>query len=126
MNFLSMNVYINAWLDCSHPFISIHNKFDDDVLLHFNEDKVNQLFDSGDLCIDDFQNTDSDHQLTVIAELLAIQSNERIKIQLAELHGGLKRRAPKAVTKFPNQIAIQTTKTSKQIIPISTLQAVAP
>ena len=47
MNFLSMNVYINAWLDCSHPFISIHNKFDDDVLLHFNEDKVNQLFESG-------------------------------------------------------------------------------
>ncbi len=117
MKFLTMNMYINAWLDCSKPFISIHNKFDDDVLLYLNTEKVRQLLESGDICVEDFQITDDDQQLDVIANLLAIKSSERIKEQLKDLQGTIKERTPKQVTNIPGRMV----KSSDQALPVTVL-----
>ena len=89
-----MNIYINAWLDCSHPFISIHNKFDDDLLVHFNAESVNQLIEEGDVFIEDLQSTDLDIQMEVATNLIAIKSDETIKQQITDISSTLKRREP--------------------------------
>lgn len=119
MRFLTMNVYMNAWLDCSRPFISIHNRFDDDVLLHLNTDRVNQLIDSGDICVEDFQTTDTEQQMKLITNLLAHKSSEKIKHQLKGLQGGVKRRASKTVAdSFKNQI-----KQKRELHPVTFLHS---
>ncbi len=97
MKFLTMNIYINAWLDCSHPFISIHNKFDDDLLVHFNAESVNQLIEDGEVFIEDLQSTDPDIQMEVATNLIALKSCERIKQQIHDLSTVLKTREPTAV-----------------------------
>lgn len=89
-----MNIYINAWLDCSHPFISIHNKFNDDLLVHFNAESVNQLIEDGEVFIEDLQSTDPDIQMEIATNLIAIKSGETIKQQITEMSTTLKRREP--------------------------------
>ena len=89
-----MNIYINAWLDCSNPFISIHNKFDDDLLVHFNAESVSQLIEDGEVFIEDLQSTDPDMQMEVATNLIAIKSFENIKQQINNMCTTLTRREP--------------------------------
>ena len=94
MKFLTMNIYINAWLDCSNPYISIHNKFDDDLLAHFNSESVNQLIEDGDVFVEDLQSTDPDIQMEIATYLIALKSSERIQQQIYSLSNLLKTREP--------------------------------
>ncbi|HIP95348.1 MAG TPA: hypothetical protein EYH20_08440, partial [Leucothrix sp.] len=94
MKFLTMNIYINAWLDCSNPFISIHNKFDDDLLVHFNAESVSQLIEDGEVFIEDLHSTDPDIQMEVAANLITIKSFENIKQQINDMCTTLTRREP--------------------------------
>ena len=89
-----MNIYINAWLDCSNPFISIHNKFNDDLLVHFNAESVSQLIEDGEVLIEDLQSTDPDIQMEVATNLIAIKSFENIKQQINNMCTTLTRREP--------------------------------
>lgn len=91
-NWLAINMYIDAWLDCSNPYISIHNKFDDDVLVHFNAEKVEQLICEGDVVVEDLQSTDPSVQLDTITSLMAIQKGESIKQQILEVGASIKQR----------------------------------
>ncbi len=106
MKLLTMNIYINAWLDCSHPFISIHNKFDDDLLVHFNAKSVNQLIEDGEVFLEDLQSTNPDIQMEIATSLIAIKSGETIKQQITEMSTTLKRREP--------AVAINKVTTSKK------------
>lgn len=92
IKFLTMNVYINAWLDCKSPFISLHNKFDDDLLLHFNSKRVEQLIDDGEIHIEDLKSTDSDVQIELISTLMAVKSQDKIHKQMVEISSTLNRR----------------------------------
>ena len=92
-----MNIYINAWLDCSHPFISIHNKFDDDLLVYFNAESVNQLIEGGEVSVDDLQSTDLDMQMEIVTNLMAIKSGETIKQQMTEMSKALIKRCEPVV-----------------------------
>jgi len=103
MKFLTMNIYINAWLDCSNPYISILNKFDDDLLVHFNAESVNQLIEDGDVFIEDLQSTDPDIQMEVATNLIAIKSVENIKQQINDMSTTLTRREP---TLIKNNISV--------------------
>ena len=94
MKFLTMHIYINAWLDCSNPYISIHNKFDDDLLAHFNSESVNQLIEDGDVFVEDLQSTDPDIQMEIATYLIALKSSERIQQQIYSLSNLLKTREP--------------------------------
>lgn len=70
--FLTINIYINAWLDCKSPFISIHNTHDRDLLAHFNAEKISQLIENGDLYVEDLQSTDHEILMEKVMTLLVI------------------------------------------------------
>ncbi len=93
-----MNIYINAWLDCSHPFISIHDKFDDDLLAYFNAEDIRQLIENGEVFIDDLQSTDPDTQIKVATDLITFKSSKRIKQQITDISTQLKKREYAPVT----------------------------
>ena len=118
-----MNIYINAWLDCSNPFISIHNKFDDDLLAHFNAKSVNQLIEDGEIFIEDLQSTDPDIQMEIATNLIAIKSSETIKQQISDMSDTLKRR--EANVTRDNIRTIKKPKTQiTDLFPSSLLQSV--
>lgn len=94
VNFLTMNIYINAWLDCRHPFISIHNRFNDDLLVYFNEKEVNQLIANGEITIADLHSTDPNIQMEVITDLIAIKSSQKVQKQVSTLGTQLRKRQP--------------------------------
>ncbi len=94
MKLLTMNIYINAWLDCSSPFISIHNKYDDDLLVHFNAESVNQLIKDGEVFLEDLQSIDPDIQMEIAISLIALKSRERIKQQIYGISKTLQTREP--------------------------------
>ena len=104
-DWLTINIYINAWLDCSNPFISLHNKFDDDVLAHFNTERVTQLIEDGELVVEDLQSSDPLIQMDVISDLIAIQSGEAIKKQIVNMSLAMKRREPKPEKQYAIQVA---------------------
>ncbi|MCF6190818.1 MAG: hypothetical protein L3J51_10080 [Cocleimonas sp.] len=107
MKYLTMNIYINAWLDCSNPYISIHNKYDDDLLVHFNSERVNQLIDDGEIFIEDLKSSDPDIQMEVATNLIALKSGERIKQQIHDLSTVLKTREPTTlVDKVINEVKV--------------------
>ena len=97
MKSLTINIYINAWLDCSNPYISIHNKFNDDLLAHFNSESVNQLIEDGDVFVEDLQSTDPDIQMEVATNLIALKTSERIQQQIHNLSTLLNTRKPTTV-----------------------------
>ena len=120
--FLTMNIYINAWLDCSNPFISLHNKLNDDLLAHFNTEKVKQLIDNGEIYIEDLQSTNEQIQLDVVTNLLAIKTNENIKKQMGKIKKGLKQRDTIATEKPIKRIKRLRPKVI-DLFPSSTLQS---
>lgn len=86
MKLLTQYIYINAWLDCSSPFISLHKKADDDLFAYFNTDKVNRILDSGDITLEDLQSTNLKTQSSTIKYLIALDSVEKIKRQIKSLN----------------------------------------
>ena len=90
--FLTMNIYINAWLDCRHPFISIHNKVNDDLLAYFNSEEANQLIENGEITLNDLQSTDPKTQMEVVTNLIEIKSNEKIQPQINNISRQIKQR----------------------------------
>lgn len=125
MNILTMNIYINAWLDCSSPYISIHNKFDDDLLAHFNAESVNQLIEDGEVFIEDLQSTNPDIQMEIATNLIALKSSERIKRQIHSLATSLKIREP---SKIIDNVNVNASKKSRiqlaDLFPSKLLQSV--
>ncbi len=79
MNFLTMNVYVNAWLDCHHPYIAVHNKNDGDVMAFFNSTKVNQLIESGEVSIEDFESSDENTRAELISTLLRVKFTDSVE-----------------------------------------------
>ena len=130
-SWLTINMYINAWLDCTNPYISVHNKFDDDVLAHFNTAKVNQLIADGEIAVEDFQSSDPFIQMDIITDLIAIQSSERIKKQVKNIGLSLKKRESKNIH-VQRENPTESVRKSKKIherytnnlFPIATLKAI--
>ncbi|GAA0417158.1 hypothetical protein GCM10009133_27060 [Cocleimonas flava] len=79
MNFLTMNIYVNAWLDCHNPHISIHNKFDGDLMAFFNSQKVSQLIESGEVSVSDFESSDENTRSELISTLLSFKFSDSMK-----------------------------------------------
>ena len=92
MNFLTMNIYVNAWLDCRNPYIAIHNKHDGDLMAFFNANKVNQLIENGEVSIEDFESTDESTRLELISTLLTVKFADSIKDELKKRGRSLKSR----------------------------------
>lgn len=84
MKLVSFNIEINAWLDCSHPFISLHNKNDGDLMAYFNSDKINELIATGDITVDELQSTNQVSNIETVTTLLSIKQQEAIYKRLQE------------------------------------------
>jgi len=84
MKLVSFNIEINAWLDCSHPFISLHNKNDGDLMAYFNSDKINELIATGDITVDELKSTNQTSNIETVTTLLSIQQQEAIYKRLQE------------------------------------------
>lgn len=95
MKLVSLNIQINAWLDCSHPFISLHNKNDGDLMAYFNADKINSLIDKGEITVDDFKTNSVDSQIETITTLLSIKQQDAVLKRLQETRFTLKLRDKK-------------------------------
>ncbi|MEH6458160.1 MAG: hypothetical protein V7749_17655 [Cocleimonas sp.] len=84
MKLVSLNIQINAWLDCSHPFISLHNKNDGDLMAYFNADKINSLIDGGEITVEELQSNSLDSQIETISTLLTIKQQDAIYRRLQD------------------------------------------
>ena len=84
MKLVSLNIQINAWLDCSHPFISLHNKNDGDLMAYFNADKIISLIENGEITVDDLQSNSLDSQIETITTLLSIKQQDAIYKRLQD------------------------------------------
>lgn len=82
MNFLTMNIYVNAWLDCRNPYITIHNKRDGDLMAFFNSEKVNELIETGEVSIADFESLNESETEELISTLLTINFADSIKDEI--------------------------------------------
>jgi len=92
MNFLTMNIYVNAWLDCRNPYISIHNKHDGDLMAFFNSSKVNQLIESGEVSVADFESSDENTKTELISTLLTVNFSDSIKDEIKKRSQSIKTR----------------------------------
>lgn len=97
MKLHTRNTYINAWLDCSNPYISLHNKSDGDLLAHFNVSKVHEILESGDLTLEELQSTDTETQSSIIQYLVALKSAQKIKKQLKKMGSEINERNLKVI-----------------------------
>lgn len=64
-----MTYAINAWLDISHPQVSIFDKQSGTEMLCFEGEELQELLDSGDLCVADLYSNNSQILTGVIREL---------------------------------------------------------
>ena len=102
MHCLTVNLYINAWLDCSNPFISIHSKHDDTLLAHFNSRELSELLKDGDISVDDLKSTNTKHQVEIVSILLAKKTKDKVKEQIQVMHFNKRDKANKVRPILPN------------------------
>ncbi len=101
MHNLTVNLYINAWLDCSNPFIAIYNKNNDELMAHFNAGELSEVIEQGDITLEELRSTDTIQQLETISTLLAKKAKETIREQISVLR--FNRRDKENITSlFPN------------------------
>ena len=109
MKFVTLNIQINAWLDCSHPFISLHNKQDGDLMAYFNSEKINSLIDNGEITVEDLQSNDVTNQMETITTLLSIKQQDAIFRRLQDTRFTFKQR----IKNSPKAENIQTSNSRK-------------
>ena len=87
-----MTIYINARLDCSHPYITINNKKTGDVLAYFTSQEVDNLFLDGDVTLEDLSSNDTIVQHELIKTLFLAKTITNFKQQLDQLPRAFKYR----------------------------------
>ncbi len=117
MKLVSLNIQINAWLDCSHPFISLHNKNDGDLMAYFNSEKINSLIDDGEITVEDFQSNSMDSQIETITTLLSIKQQDAIFRRLQDTRFTFKLREKSTKTHPKSNVqSIKNNKSSEDIL----------
>lgn len=116
MKLVSFNIEINAWLDCSHPFISLHNKNDGDLMAYFNSDKINDLIETGDITVDELQSTNQASNIETVTTLLSIQQQEAIYKRLQDTRFTIVQRNKKKVDKVTNQKPSESSNPSQDVL----------
>lgn len=125
-----MTPYINAWLDCHSPHITVNDKKTGELLVHYNKKEMTQLFSNGDISLEELQSTDATVQEELIIDLLLFKSAQTIQQQMTKVHLSLKLREPitdakknvAVLTTVPNKPNIQQTLKNLVAFPSSALQ----
>lgn len=101
----TMNTYINAWLECESPFISVCSKNNHEPLIYFNSEQVTKLIESGDVCIKELQSNNQDVQMELLKDLFAIKADEQFKQQLTTMNQGLRNHKKKVTDNDTSHIS---------------------
>lgn len=104
MKLVTLNIQINAWLDCSHPFISLHNKNDGDLMAYFNADKINNLIDDGEITVEELRSNSLDSQVDTISTLLSIKQQEAVFKRLKDTRFTFKVNQAEMKNKEPSNV----------------------
>ena len=116
MKLVTLNIQINAWLDCAHPFISLHNKNDGDLMAYFNADKINSLIDEGEITLDEFQTNSLDSQIDTVSTLLSIKQQDAVLKRLQETRFTFIQRDKETSDRIDNIKPIKDTKPKQDIL----------
>jgi ABC-type transport system involved in Fe-S cluster assembly fused permease/ATPase subunit len=87
-----MTLYLNAWLDCAHPKMTINNRNTNEVLANFNALEIEELFASGEITLDELNSNDPTIQQELIKTLFLSRIMINFKQQLHDMGKGLKQR----------------------------------
>lgn len=90
-----MTLYLNAWLDCTHPKMTINNRKTNEVLANFNAVEIRELFASGDITLDELNSNDTAVQQELIKTLFLSRIMINFKQQLHDMGKDLKQRTRK-------------------------------
>ncbi len=85
-----MTLYINAWLDCTDPKITINNRTTNETLAHFSSLEVDELFASGEITLDELSSNDLSVQQELIKTLFLSRIMINLKQDLTEMGANLK------------------------------------
>lgn len=84
-----MTFYINAWLDCTHPKITIHNKITHEECIHFTAKEVDALFASGEITLDELTSNDASIQQDLVKTLFLSRTMINFSQQLDRIKNNL-------------------------------------
>lgn len=65
-----MTFYVNAWLDRTNPFVSIHNKQTGELVLKLEKQALATCLEQGDLCLNELCDNAQQTQQALIKTLL--------------------------------------------------------
>lgn len=80
-----MTFYINAWLDRSDPYVSIHNKETNEVVAHFEGDNLREIVAKDYFCLSDFCDPSVCRQQELVRCLLLAHSKLQLNHHLCGL-----------------------------------------
>ncbi len=92
---LIMTIYINAWIDNSHPHISLTNRNTGETLAYFTPSEVEKLLTDGDITVEELRSNDTAIQQDLVKELFLIKAIQDIEQQVYALPKILNKRSPK-------------------------------
>ncbi|MCK5897198.1 MAG: hypothetical protein KAG20_10345 [Cocleimonas sp.] len=94
-----MMLYLNAWLDCTHPEITIKNSTTNETLVHFSALEIDALFESGEITLEELSSNDMTIQQEVIKTLFLSRIMINFKQQLHSIGKNIQHR--KSLLPFP-------------------------
>ncbi|MCK5918695.1 MAG: hypothetical protein KAG34_09725 [Cocleimonas sp.] len=104
--------YINAWLDCTHPQITIHNRLTHEVCVHFSAAEIDVLFASGEVTLDELSSSDANIQQDLLKALFLSRIMINFTEQLGEIKNNLGHRNHKITfpknSSFPRLLVEET------------------
>ncbi|MCK5902602.1 MAG: hypothetical protein KAG28_05580 [Cocleimonas sp.] len=113
-----MTIYINAWLDCSHPQLTINNKETGEILADFTAKEINQLFDAGDITLEELSDNNQQTQQALIKTLFLCKITTNFKQQLKGLSNRLEQRPSGSVIPLNKPLGLlDLTTVSATILP---------
>lgn len=89
---IQMTIYVNAWLDCDKPRVTVKDKISGRTIARFNTQEVTDMFDRGDVCLEDFYRSDTPSKIELIKTLLLISCTKSLKKQLDGMHKSIAKR----------------------------------
>lgn len=108
-----MTLYLNAWLDCTNPKITINNKKTDEVLADFSGLEIKELFASGDITLDELHSSDTAIQQDLIKTLFLSRIMINFKQEISGIGKNLQQRN--------NKVLLSERRSFPPLTPISSL-----
>ena len=81
-----MTFYVNAWLDRSDPFISLHNRDTGETVARFEKEALQECLDQGEFCLSELCDPSPRVQQELVKCLLLAQCYRDVHHQLESIY----------------------------------------